>query len=134
MRRSKLAMPIVTLALLLAGIGLATAPSASKLLEPMVLGWERIFRVDWQAKEGSREPVLQGYLVNDSPYIVTRIQLLVESLDQSGNVVGQRVAWMPGSMQPFDRRYFSEAAPGLAPAYRVRVFAFDRIEHPSRDD
>jgi hypothetical protein len=134
MTRSKLVAGVVALVVLVAGVGLPAVQSAGKTLEPMVLGWERIFKVDWQATEGKGAPVLQGYLVNDSPYIVTKVQILVEGLDQSGNVVGQRLAWVPGTLTPFSRAYFSAAAPQAAPAYRVRVFAFDRIEAPSRDN
>jgi hypothetical protein len=133
MTRSKLVAGVLAL-ILLSAVGLTAARSSGKALEPMVVGWERIFKLDWQATERGGAPVLQGYLVNDSPYLVTRIQLLVEGLDPSGDVVGQRVAWMPGTLTPFSRAYFSEAAPRPASAYRVRVFAFDRVESPSRED
>ena len=134
MTRSKLAAAVVALMVIVAGVGLPAVQSAGKTLEPMVIGWERIFRVDWQAKDGRGAPVLQGYLVNDSPYIVARIQILVEGLDEKGNVLGQRLAWVPGTLTPFSRAYFSEVVPQPSPAYRVRVFAFDRIEAPSRDN
>lgn len=118
---------------LIAVAGALVAPATGKTLEPMVHGWERIFKLDWQAAESKGRPVVQGYLLNDSPYIVTRIQLLVEGLDASNNVLGQRIEWVPGDLAPFTRVYFSAAAPDRAPQYRVRVFAFDRIEAPARD-
>jgi hypothetical protein len=117
---------------MLAVLGLLTAPAPGKTLEPMVLGWEQIFKLDWQATADKGRPMVQGYLVNDSPYTVHRIQILVDGLDAADNVVGQRVAWVPGTLTPFSRTYFSAPAPEGA-KYRVRVFAFDRIEAPTRD-
>lgn len=117
----------------MAGV-LALSPACSQAagpLEPLVVGWERIFKLDWEAAQAGGRPVVRGYVANDSPYSVTRIQLLVEALDESGRVLGQRVGWVPGAMAGFDRRYFELPAPQPAPAYRVRVFAFDRIESPS---
>jgi hypothetical protein len=134
MTRTKLVAGVLALTILAGGVGFTAAQSSGKTLEPMVVGWERIFKLDWQAGERRGAPVVQGYLVNDSPYIVTKIQLLVEGLDQSGNIVSQRLAWVPGTLSPFSRAYFSETAPQAASAYRVRVFAFDRIEAPSRDN
>jgi hypothetical protein len=122
----------------LSGLGLivaaggALSPATGKVLEPMVVGWERIFKIDWQATDSKGRPVVHGYLLNDSPYIVTKIQLLVEGLDDSDRIVGQRVAWVPGDLTPFTRVYFSTPAEP-APKYRVRVFAYDRIEAPSRN-
>jgi hypothetical protein len=36
-------------------------------------------------------------------------------------------------MNPFTRTYFTSPVPERAPRYRVRVYAYDRIESPSRD-
>jgi hypothetical protein len=111
----------------LAVLGLA-APSAARVLEPLVVGWERIFRLDYEAAERRGRLLVSGYLANESPYTVGRVQLLVEALDTRGAILGQRVEWVPGELSPFTRTYFESPAPGPAPHYRVRVFAFDRIE------
>jgi hypothetical protein len=121
---------ILGLVALLAVLLFVVPVSSARLLEPMVLGWERIFKLDWEATPDPRATV-RGYLVNDSPYTINRVQLLVEGLDTSGNIVWQRVSWVPGALSPFSRAYFIEPAPEPAAAYRVRVFAYDRIEAPS---
>lgn len=103
-------------------------------MEPLVVGWEQIFKLDWQSGDLRERPMVWGYINNDSPYAVTRIQLLVDALDDAGQVVGQRVGWVTGSMGAFSRRYFELPAPQAAARYRVRVFAFDRLESPGMRD
>ena len=109
-----------------------TAPfaTAAKLLEPLVVGWERIFKLDWEVRERRGHPVVDGTLRNDSPYRVTKVQLLIDAIDQQGTIVGQRVVWAgPGEVGPFGHTVFEAAPPKAAAAnYRVRVFAYDRVE------
>lgn len=122
----------------LSGLGLSMAvhgalsPAAAKILEPMKVDWERVFKIDWQATDSKGRRVVEGYLLNDSPYLVNRIQLLVEGLDSADQVIGQRIAWVPGDLTPFTRVYFSTPAEPAA-KYRVRVYWYDRIEAPSRN-
>ena len=112
--------------------GPALAPAAD-IVEPHRPGWERWFRVDWQVTLRNGRPVLSGSLRNESPYTMTAVQLLVESLDAEGRVIAQRVAWAPGSLEPFSRTWFHVGAPASAPQYRVRVYTFERLEAPSRE-
>jgi hypothetical protein len=121
----------VSLSMASAGGGLLAAQGTP--LEPLVVGWERIFKLSWEAGARAGQPVVRGYLTNDSPYIVTRIQLLVEALDREGRVTGQRVGWFGSTLTPFSRGYFELPAPP-GETWRVRVFAFDRVEAPSRDN
>jgi hypothetical protein len=100
--------------------------AAEKLIEPLMPGWERFFKIDWEAVEPRRRPVVRGYVVNDSPYTVTRMQLLVDGLDGSGRVVGQQITWLPGTLPAFGRAYFEIPMQQRAQAYRVRVLAYDR--------
>jgi hypothetical protein len=60
--------------------------AAEKVIEPPVPGWERFFKIDWEAVEPRGRPVVRGYVLNDSPYTVTRMQLLLDALDGSGCV------------------------------------------------
>ena len=123
------------LALLVTLLLPALSPPAgwTKTLEPMVVGWEQIFKLEWQVSERRGRPVLSGYVANHSPYQVTHIQLLVDALDASGAIVGQEVSWAGGGgMGPFSRAYFEVPAPREAAAtYRMSVFAFDRVESDS---
>lgn len=131
MRRHALAA--VLLGAVLAGC--ATPTVTARTLDPLQPGWERIFRLDWDRQDRQGRPVLAGYLYNDSPYIVQRVQLLVDALDAGGDIVGQRVAWAgPGAMAPFTRAYFSVPAPPGGAQYRVRVFSYERLEAGDSND
>jgi hypothetical protein len=45
-------------------------------------------------------------------------------------VTNQRIAWVPGDLGGGGRLFFQvPAAP--APAYRVRIFSYDRLENDS---
>lgn len=116
---------------------LAAAPDASaQLLTPHFPGWERYFSVSAEPFERRGQPYLGGHIVSSYGVTATRVQLLVESLDSSGQIVAQRVEWLGGSNLPgFSSTYFEVPIRQPAPRYRVSVFAFDfvqsaRIESP----
>jgi hypothetical protein len=120
---------------LLGLLTLGPGPSAAaKLVEPLVIGWESIFKLAWETAERSGRPVVQGTIVNDSPYTIVAVQLLLDALDGQGRVVDQQVSWGPSSLQPFSRAAFEIPVSRPAETYRVRVLAFDRLEAPSRDN
>jgi hypothetical protein len=113
---------------------LGPAPSAAeKLIEPLVVGWERIFTLSWEPGERRGRPVVWGTIVNDSPYIIGTVQLLLDTLDGQGRVVDQQVSWGPTSLTPFSHAAFEIPVKRPAANYRVRVLAYDRLEFPSRD-
>ena len=121
MRRTLAILGFVTFVATMVGAGAAAE------LQPQMAGWERIFTVDWQPGQYRGQPVVEGYVTNISPYETTQIRVLVESLDGAGQVTGQRIAWVPGDLGGGGRLFFQvPAAP--APAYRVRVFSYDRVE------
>jgi len=101
---------VVTLAVV------APAAADMKILEPHDPTWERIFKISWQMDEKKGRPVVEGYIVNASPYTIGQVQLLVDALDEHGNIIAQKVSWLP--------------APAPAARYQVRVYSFDRIEGP----
>jgi hypothetical protein len=102
--------------------------AADKLIEPLVVGWERFFKLDWEITERRGQAVVGGYIVNDSPYSVGYIRLLLDALDAGGGVVAQQTNWVAGELTPFSRVYFEIPAEQRIPSYRVRILAFDRIE------
>ena len=116
---------------------LAAAPDvAAQALAPHFPGWERYFTVSWEPFERRGQPYLRGYIVSSYGVTATAVQLLVDSIDSSGQIVAQRVEWLGGSNLPgFSRSYFEVPIRQQAPSYRVSVFAFDfvqsaRIESP----
>ena len=128
MRTIRLAA-VLALAVTLGSV-LPVSTSTATVLEPLVVGWERIFKLQWEVGDRRGTPVVSGYLVNDSPYRVTAVRLLIDALDGSGTVVAQKIGWAnAGTMEPFTRASFELPLPPVpAATYRLRVFAFDRVE------
>jgi hypothetical protein len=113
---------------------LGPGPStAEKLVEPLVVGWERIFTLSWEPAERRGRTVVWGTILNDSPYIIVAVQLLLDTLDGQGRIVDQQVSWGPSSLTPFSHASFEIPVERPAANYRVRVLAYDRLESPSRD-
>jgi hypothetical protein len=132
MRHRSLVAVTLTLFTLLPAIGWG-----AKLIEPQMPGWERFFKIEWEPAESRGHPVVQGYLYNDSPKTIGEVQLLVDALDATGEILSQKVSWAAGSqMAPFSRRYFVADAPlvQIAPqqpaSYRVRVYSYSEILGP----
>lgn len=101
---------------------------AAQRLTPHIVGWERYFAVEWETFDQRGQSHLGGYVVNRYGSPASRIQLLVDSLDASGQIVAQRIEWLGGDVGPFSRRYFEVAVPQPASSYRVSVFAFDVLQ------
>jgi hypothetical protein len=117
------ALAILGLTLLVVAPGMAVAAE----LQPHMGGWERMFTISWGPGQYRGQPVVEGYVTNVSPYEMWQIRLLVESLDGAGQVTNQQIAWVPGDLGGGGRLFFQvPAAP--APAYRVRVYSYDRLE------
>jgi hypothetical protein len=115
---------VLALAALVVG---SAMPGAAAELQPLNAGWERVFTVQWQPAAYRGRPALEGYVNNLSPYHVANIRVLIDSLDAAGAVTNQKIAWVPGDVLGGGRLFFQvPAAP--SPAYRVRIFSYDRIE------
>jgi len=114
--------------LLLAVMVVAPLSAAERTLTTRFVGWEQYFKLDWQAGERAQKQVVWGHLLNDFGMPAARIQLLVEGLDSSGGIVGQKVAWFGSMLTPGMRAYFEVPVPWKAPTYRVSVFAFDWVQ------
>ena len=118
------------LATLLAALTLSAACASttpSGPLEPLVVGWEQYATIEYQATPRGDSTVVWGYLQTGSPYTFHRIRVLVDALDAQNQLVAQQLSWVPGDLGWPTRLYFEVAMPP-APAYRVRVFSWDRLE------
>src|SRR6266852_3654622 len=71
----------------LVGMLAAWTSVAAQPLTPHFPGWERYFTVSWEPFERRGQPYLRGYIVNSYGVTATRVQLLVDSLDSSGQIV-----------------------------------------------
>lgn len=111
-------------------VTIMSAQAGAELLTPRIVGWEQFFKLDWQADQRRGRPVVSGHIMNDWGFPARNIQLLVEGLDSSGSIVGQRVSWLGSELTPGMRVYFETPVPasGAAANYRVSVFAFDWVQ------
>ena len=101
-------------------------PSAS--VTTAVQGWERYFRIESAVQPTPTGATIDGYLYNTYGTPAANVQVLAQALDATGNVVGQKLEWVPGLVPPLNRTFFR--VPGLPPApqYRVAVWGFDWVE------
>jgi len=122
----KMIRTFVTSCLIMTFAGCASSDvmSPGNALYPLTPGGDQYFAVDWQPGERKGSPVLTGTMTNRYGATAVRVQLLVEALDDNGNVTGQKVVWLGDDIAPFDRTSF-EIPVVKSPKYRVRPFAFD---------
>jgi len=98
---------------------------------PLVRGWEQFFTITSSVSTRHGRPLVDGYIRNEWGFWATRVQILVDGLDASGNIVSQRVAWVASPIPPGSRVYFETPAPTPATSYRVSVFAYDWLQTAS---
>jgi len=124
---------VFALVVALVAAGAGGPVMAAEGLQPLVLGGEQFFTVQWEAGERRGRPTVHGTIGNEWGFPARRVQILVESLDASGRVLAQRVAWLGADLMPGTSAWFEERVPAPAPAYRVRVFAWDWVQSASAD-
>ena len=112
-----------------AGTAGGLAPSAS--VTTAVQGWENWLRVDWTAQSRPTGQDIDGYVYSKRGSNIVNVQLLAQGLDANGNVVGQKVEWVPGMVPALQRTYFRIPNMPAAAQYRVSVWAFETAESAS---
>ena len=117
----------LTLLALVTSVLTATAGVEAAEIRPHMAGWEQILALEYGPGHYRGQPAIEGTVTNISPYDLTGIQLLVDTLDAGGQVTQQRVAYVPGELHGGGRLHFSVPTPP-APAYRVRVYTYERLE------
>ena len=115
------------LALVLTLVLATPALVPARELHPLMAGWEQHFTVTWEAVQRRGRPTVAGQVDNRSPYRVGNVRVLVDSVDDSGRVVDQRVSWVLGELGAGSHLYFEVPATPAA-RYRVSVFSYDRID------
>lgn len=104
-----------------------TQPSAA--VTSLVPNAEQWFKASWTAEPDRHGALrLSGYVESTLGEPANRVQLLAQALDASGNVIGQRVEWLPEMIPALGRAYFE--IPKMPPGahYRVVVWSFDRLK------
>jgi len=114
-------------ALLLAGcLGLcAETAHADRVTIP---GNSGTITLEWEAtQDGKGRPLIVGRMITYggmSGYC--RPRLLVETLDAQGQVIAERMGFIPGYVGGFDNVYFEEPIRAPGPAYRVSIASWDK--------
>ncbi|MGH7393118.1 MAG: hypothetical protein ACREM3_27245 [Candidatus Rokuibacteriota bacterium] len=104
----------------------ACAPTQTGPLQPLVVGWERYFKLDWQVDRSPGRTLVWGHILNDWGLPARGVRVLVDGIGPGGELLGQELAWV-GSLAPGMRAYYEVPVKTPAPAYRVSVFAFDWV-------
>ena len=91
-------------------------------------GPERFFRVEAEGVPGpGARPRVRGYVYNGTGQAATRVQLLVESLDGSGQVIGKLLVPVYNIVPSFGRAYFDAPIDVPGASYRVVVYYYDWV-------
>jgi hypothetical protein len=105
------------------------APSAT--LTTAMEGWERWLHVEWTAQAGPGGHAIDGYVYSNYGSPMYDVRLLAQGLDGAGNVVSQRIVWVPGLVPALQRSYFRVPVMPSAASYRVTVWAFEMVQSHS---
>jgi len=119
------------LAVLLSAVALAGGATGANGMGPSasvtttVVGWEQWLSLEWSVSGGQ---VIEGYVYNKKGAPIDRVQVLGQGLDATGNIVHQKIEWVPGILPPLQRTYFRIPGMRSAERYRVSVWAFTVVE------
>jgi len=115
--------------LLLSPAGCATGPMTwyPGNLQPLIIGWQQFFRIQWDATSQSGQPVVEGYITNVWGFTALNVRLLVNGYDASGQMVGQLISWGPNEIDFGSRVYFTVPLPPAA-TYEVSIFSWSWVQ------
>ena len=127
------------LALLLTGLGGCATLGASPTwhpgnLQPLIIGWQQYFRIQWTATPSGGAALIDGYITNTWGFPAQRVRVLVNGYDAAGRQVGQLIAWGPNEINPGSRHYFDVTVPGGAASYDVSIFSWNWVQVGSSVD
>ena len=115
----------VVLGLGLLAVLTMTSASAAAVYSQQTL--DERFRIEYQVTPDQSRAVVSGYIYNQySGLWAAHMQLAIERLDASGNVVGTSTTWVLGEVPPNNRAYFTARVEPAA-SYRVRIISFDWV-------
>ena len=120
----------VGLVVLLGGCATMSAPAAWQPgdLQPLIIGWEQYFRVQWTATPQGGAVLVDGYVTNTWGFTAQRVRLLVNGYDAAGKQVGQLITWGPNEINPGGRVYFDVTVPSGASTYDVKIFSWNWVQ------
>ena len=119
----------LALAWLLGLPALSACAGVARPVEPVMVGREDLFTVEWEVTPRGDRSTLRGSVTNGAVYPVKSLYVLVEGLDGNGAIVTQEVTEVASHLGPATRSHFempARVSPRLA--YRVRVYAYDVVD------
>jgi hypothetical protein len=121
---------VLLLVAAVAGCGTLAAPTTwtPGNRQPLIVGWQQYFRVQWDASTKGKDTIVEGYITNIWGFTAQQIQLLVTGYDATGKQLGQLVAWGPNEIDPGSRVYFDVPVPPGASTYDVAMFAWNWVQ------
>jgi len=96
-------------------------------LQPLIIGWQQYFRIQWTATPQGAAALIDGYITNTWGFPAQRVRVLVNGYDASGRQVGQLIAWGPNEIDPGNRVYFNVTVPAGA-SYDVSIFSWNWVQ------
>jgi hypothetical protein len=106
-------------------VAASAVAQGAAMLTPLVVDGERYFTVEWQTSDTNGHPTVYGRIRNEYGFSARKIRLLVNSLDATGAVTAQTIAYVPFEVTPGTTAYFEAHVPARAASYRVSVFQWD---------
>ncbi len=97
-------------------------------LQPLIVGWQQFFRVQWAATARDGGVLIDGYITNTWGFAAQRVRVLVTGYDSAGKQVGQLIAWGPNEINPGSRVYFDVEVPRGAATYDVSIFSWNWVQ------
>ena len=97
--------------------------------DSLVPGWQSKFVLDWKteaAKDGTS--IVYGRVRSFYGQHASPFRVLGMAVDASGQVIGQRMEWVPGGVPGFGQVYFEIDHLVPAASYRVTVWDYTFIE------
>jgi hypothetical protein len=109
-----------------------TAPEPRATATTLMAGWEQHFSIEWATVEqGSTARTVRGYVSSQHGEFATDLRVLAQVLDSGGDVVGQRIAYVPGGVGGFGRVYFEVPNLPASANYRVSVWDYTWFQAPT---
>ena len=107
----------------LLGLGLIASPLVGASQSQTSVE-ERFFRIEWQVEQPAERPVIVGTVRNGYSDAIQRVQVLVQVLDATGQVIHEAVGTTP-SVAPGRRGDFRVPLPVTGARYAITVHAFE---------
>ena len=82
-------------------------------------------RFEYEVGRWHGQPEIQGYIYNDYGRPANNVRMIVETLDESGKVVGRAYGFVVGIVPVFNRTPFNVPLKATGASYRLTVTSFE---------